>query len=136
MAWDFETDPEFQEKLDWTERFVSEEVEPLDLMYPGLAFTPLTDELRRIVDPLKQQVRDQDLWAAHLGPELGGKGYGQLKLSLMNEILGRSSWAPTIFGTQAPDPGTPRSSPTTAPSSRRRSTWIRCSRERCSPATR
>ncbi len=105
MAWDFETEPEFQEKLDWTERFVSEEVEPLDLLFSGLAFTPLTDELRKIVDPLKQQVRDQDLWAAHLGPELGGKGYGQLKLSLMNEILGRSGWAPVIFGTQAPDTG-------------------------------
>ena len=105
MAWDFETDPEFQEKLDWVESFVSEEVEPLDLLFPGLAFTPLSDELRTVVDPLKQQVRDHDLWAAHLGPELGGKGYGQLKLSLMNEILGRSGWAPVIFGTQAPDTG-------------------------------
>ena len=105
MAWDFETDPEFQEKLDWVESFVSEEIEPLDLLFPGLAFTPLSDELRTVVDPLKQQVRDHDLWAAHLGPELGGKGYGQLKLSLMNEILGRSGWAPVIFGTQAPDTG-------------------------------
>jgi hypothetical protein len=29
--WEFSTEPEFQEKLDWTERFVREEVEPLDL---------------------------------------------------------------------------------------------------------
>src|SRR5258705_12953934 len=28
-----------------------------------------------------------------------------MKLSLMNEILGQSGWAPTIFGTQAPDVG-------------------------------
>ena len=34
------------------------------------------------------------LWAAHLGPELGGQGYGQLKLALMNEILGRSRLGP------------------------------------------
>jgi acyl-CoA dehydrogenase len=54
---------------------------------------------------LKQEVRAHDLWAAHLGPELGGKGYGQVKLALLNEILGRSSWAPIIFGTQAPDTG-------------------------------
>ena len=40
-----------------------------------------------------------------MGPELGGKGYGQLKLALLNEILGLSSWAPIIFGTQAPDTG-------------------------------
>ena len=31
MAWDFETDPEFQEKLDWADEFVRDEVEPLDL---------------------------------------------------------------------------------------------------------
>ena len=30
MAWDFETDAEYQEKLDWVEQFVTEDVEPLD----------------------------------------------------------------------------------------------------------
>jgi hypothetical protein len=50
-------------------------------------------------------VKEQGLWACHLGPELGGQGYGQLKLALMNEILGRSTWAPTVFGTAAPDTG-------------------------------
>jgi acyl-CoA dehydrogenase len=50
-------------------------------------------------------VRRQKLWATHLGPDLGGEGYGQLKLSLLNEILGRSQWAPIIFGCQAPDTG-------------------------------
>ncbi len=39
------------------------------------------------------------------GPELGGEGYGQLKLALLNEILGRSNWAPIVFGCQAPDTG-------------------------------
>ncbi|HEV7758754.1 MAG TPA: acyl-CoA dehydrogenase family protein [Acidimicrobiales bacterium] len=105
MAWDFETEPEFQEMLDWADRFVREEVEPLDVLVPGLEFTPPSAELRKVLDPLKQQVRDHDLWAPHLGPELGGKGYGQLKLSLLNEILGRSAWAPIVFGTQAPDTG-------------------------------
>jgi len=105
MAWDFTTEPEFQEKLDWMDGFVRDEVEPLDLVWGGRAFHPLDDTLRKVVDPLKQQVRDRGLWACHLGPELGGEGYGQLKLSLMNEILGRSQWAPIIFGTQAPDTG-------------------------------
>ena len=49
MAWDFETEPEFQAKLDWADEFVREEVEPLDLIWPGLEFTPL-DETRRKVD--------------------------------------------------------------------------------------
>jgi len=106
MAWDFSTDPEFQEKLDWADSFVREEVEPLDLVWPyPNNYKPLTPERRTVVDPLKQRVRDRELWAAHLGPELGGKGYGQLRLALLNEILGRSTWAPVIFGTQAPDTG-------------------------------
>jgi acyl-CoA dehydrogenase len=103
--WDFETEPEFQAKLDWAGEFVREEVEPLDLLWPALVFTPLDDRLRKVVDPLKERVRDEGLWATHLGPELGGQGYGQVKLCLLNEILGRSGWAPVIFGCQAPDTG-------------------------------
>ncbi|MGZ4710786.1 MAG: acyl-CoA dehydrogenase family protein, partial [Acidimicrobiales bacterium] len=82
-----------------------EEVEPLDLVWHGLEFTPLDDTRRRVIDPLKAEVRRRKLWATHLGPELGGEGYGQLKLALLNEILGRSQWAPIIFGCQAPDTG-------------------------------
>ena len=33
MAWDFSTEPEFQEKLDWIDEFVREEIEPLDLAF-------------------------------------------------------------------------------------------------------
>jgi acyl-CoA dehydrogenase len=103
--WDFETDPQYQELLDWADQFVTEEVEPLDLVWPHLQFTPLDETRREAIDPLKEQVRAKGLWATHLGPELGGQGYGQLKLALLNEILGRSSWAPIIFGCQAPDTG-------------------------------
>ena len=105
MAWDFSTEPEFEKKLDWIRDFVRDEVEPLEVLFPGCEFLPLDDERRRIVDPLKQQVRDQGLWAPHLGPELGGQGFGAVKLTLINEILGRSTWAPIVFGTQAPDTG-------------------------------
>jgi acyl-CoA dehydrogenase len=105
MAWDFETDPEYQEKLDWASGFVREEVEPLDYLFPHQQFVPMTDGQRKIIDPLKDEVRRQGLWATHLGPELGGQGFGQLKLALLNEILGRSLWASNVFGTQAPDTG-------------------------------
>ena len=93
MAWDFETDPEYQKQLDWADEFVREEVEPLDYLFPHKQFDPMTDEMRRIIDPLKDEVRRQGLWATHLGPELGGQGFGQLKLALLNEILGRTLWA-------------------------------------------
>lgn len=90
MAWDFQTDPEYQELLDWADDFVREEVEPLDLVWPDQQFVPLSEVRRKAIDPLKEQVRRKGLWATHLGPELGGQGYGQLKLGLLNEILGRS----------------------------------------------
>jgi acyl-CoA dehydrogenase len=105
MSWDFETEPEFQRKLDWVDTFVCEEVEPLDLLWPHLQYVPLDENRRKVIDPLKEEVRRQGLWATHLGPELGGQGYGQLKLALLNEILGRSQWAPIVFGCQAPDTG-------------------------------
>ena len=105
MSWDFETDPDYQEKLDWADRFVRDEVAPLDMVFPHQQFVPLDDGKRKIIDPLKDEVRRQGLWATHLGPELGGQGFGQLKLALLNEILGRSSWAPIVFGCQAPDTG-------------------------------
>jgi acyl-CoA dehydrogenase len=105
MSWDFETEPEYQVQLDWANEFVRNEVEPLDLVFKDLQFVPPDKNLRRVIDPLKDEVRRHNLWATHLTPDLGGEGHGQLKLSLLNEILGRSSWAPIIFGCQAPDTG-------------------------------
>ncbi|ROO87449.1 acyl-CoA dehydrogenase [Actinocorallia herbida] len=105
--WDFSTDPEFQKKLDWMARFVREECEPLDLLFPhgGDPYDTENKAARAILKPLQEQVKAQGLWACHLGPELGGAGFGQVKLALMNEIIGRSYWAPTVFGTAAPDTG-------------------------------
>ena len=101
MAWDFETEPEFQEQLDWTRAFLDEHILPLETID-----LEVTDEQwKALTAPLKQQVKDRGLWACHLDPELGGQGFGQVKLGLMHEILGRSSIAPTIFGNNAPDSG-------------------------------
>ena len=88
--WDFQTEPEFQEKLDWMDTFIREEIEPLDQVLDVNVFESPTGGLRELVNQLKQEVRDRDLWACHLEPELGGQGYGQVKLALMNELLGRS----------------------------------------------
>ncbi|HET9732752.1 MAG TPA: acyl-CoA dehydrogenase family protein [Acidimicrobiales bacterium] len=104
MAWDFSTDPEFQEQLDWVEQFCREEIEPLDLVFPG-AVRSRDPRMKALVDPLKQQVKDRGLWALFLDENLGGPGFGQLKLALLNEILGRYGSAPSIFGTAAPDTG-------------------------------
>ena len=75
MAWDFSTEPQFQTKLDWIQQFCDEKVE------------------------------DPGLWALFLDEELGGPGFGQLKLALVNEILGKYPAAPQLFGAAAPDTG-------------------------------
>src|SRR5262249_43305330 len=49
MAWDFETDPEYQEQLDWADEFVREEIEPLDYVFPHLQFTQLDDTRRKVI---------------------------------------------------------------------------------------
>ena len=128
MAIDFSIEPEFQTKLDWMDRFVTEEVEPLDLYFRDTVspFDRTNATANALVHPLQRQVQEQDLWACHLGPELGGPGYGQVKLALMNEILGRSLWGQIVFGCQAPTPATPRSWPTTAPRSSASGTCGRC----------
>ena len=104
---DFRVDPDFQAKLDWMAKFVREEIEPLDLLFPsaGAMYDTKNQKARALIAPLREQVKAQGLWACHLPPELGGKGFGQLKLALMNEIIGRCSWAPTVFGCAAPDTG-------------------------------
>ena len=104
MAWDFSTDPDYAEQLAWVETFVREECEPLDLVIEESH--DLNDPVRQaLIPPLQRTVKDRGLWATHLGPQLGGPGYGQVKLALLNEILGRSECAPIVFGSQAPDSG-------------------------------
>ena len=96
MSWEFETDAEFEEHLAWMREFMREEVEPLGLVYPHDVYKmPQSEDIKLLLKPLKQAVKDRGLWAAHLGPDLGGLGYGQVKLALMNEIMARSPWGPT-----------------------------------------
>jgi acyl-CoA dehydrogenase len=104
MSWDFETDPEFQRELDWVDAFVTEEVEPLEHVIEH-AWNMKDPVRQKLIPPLQEQVRERGLWACHLGPNLGGPGYGQVKLALLNEILGRTHAAPIVFGCQAPDSG-------------------------------
>src|SRR5689334_10774031 len=101
MAWDFSTEPEFEAKLAWMREFVREEIWPLEMVFGELD----QRQIDAIYAPLQARVKDQGLWAAHLPPELGGQGFGQVKLGLMHEILGSSPFAPNAFGCQAPDSG-------------------------------
>ena len=101
MAWDFSTEPAFQQQLDWMREFVREEIWPLETLVGDIGH----DGLIRAMRPLQEQVRERGLWAAHLDPELGGQGFGQVKLGLMHEVLGTTPIAPLAFGNAAPDSG-------------------------------
>ncbi len=81
--------------------FVRERIWPLETLVGELGI----DGLRRALVPMQDEVRSQGLWAAHLDSELGGQGFGQVKLGLMHEILGTSPVAPLAFGNAAPDSG-------------------------------
>jgi acyl-CoA dehydrogenase len=99
MAWDFSTEPDFQSQLDWMAAFVREEIQPLETLDLE------TPQLDRALRPLQARAKERGLWAAHLPPQLGGQGFGQVRLGLMHEILGTSPFAPSAFGCQAPDSG-------------------------------
>ena len=102
MAWDFETEPEQEERLRWMREFMREEVFPLEVLQEELDEATFFTHLRKLQD----RVKEAGLWAAHLPPELGGQGKGQIELALMHEVIGSSIWwGPIVFGSQAPDSG-------------------------------
>ena len=99
MAWDFSTEPDFEEKLVWMRSFVREEIFPLETL--DLTY----EQVLTLIRPLQEEVKRKELWAAHLSRDLGGMGFGQVRLGLMHEILGQSPYAPVVFGNNAPDSG-------------------------------
>jgi acyl-CoA dehydrogenase len=104
MAWDFETPADVQERLDWADAFVREEVELLDYLIADPR--DLDDPIRRrLIPPLQEIVKQKGMWASHLAKEDGGSGVGHVEATLLNEILGRTNCGPTVFGCQSPDAG-------------------------------
>jgi acyl-CoA dehydrogenase len=99
MPIDFSVEPEFQEKLDWIAALLRDEIYPLEVLELNHA------QLLQMVAPLRERVVAEQLWAPHLAPDLGGQGFGQVKMGLIHELLGRSRIAPFVFGCQAPDSG-------------------------------
>ena len=62
MAWDFETEPEFQEKLDWIDAFTREEIEPLAFVL-GNPYDLTCPKRRKLIPPLQEEVKSRGLWA-------------------------------------------------------------------------
>ena len=133
MAWDFSTDPEFQQQLDWMRDLVRDEVWPIETVFDELG----EDGFRAAIAPLQERVKERGLWAAHLPPELGGQGFGQVKLGLMHEILGSSPVrARGVRQRRAGLAATARSSRSRARRTRRSATCTRCWRATCAARSR
>jgi acyl-CoA dehydrogenase len=99
MTWGFPADPAFERELDWVRDFMRTQVWPLEVL-------ELEDkEFEVVLRRLQEKVKERRLWAAHLPPELGGQGLGQVRLAHLNEMIGSSFWGPYVFGCQAPDSG-------------------------------
>ncbi len=63
------------------------------------------DDAEGLLKSLQSRVKSDGMWAPFIGPEAGGTGTGFLPYAYINEILGRSPFAPRAFGCQAPDTG-------------------------------
>jgi len=79
-------------------------------IYPNEAFfhehhPRKSTEGAALVKELQAKTRAMGMWAPHLPAEAGGMGIGFMPYVYMNEILGRSTYAPMAFGSQAPDSG-------------------------------
>src|SRR3954454_9436282 len=104
MAWDFPPVPKFKNKLDWVADFCENELAPFDTVF-AYAIRTRDPAVKAEVKKLQDQIKAQGLWAVVLDEELGGPGYRQVKLALLNEILARYQGAPAFFACQAPDTG-------------------------------
>ncbi len=97
---DFSIPPELEAMRDRTTAFMDEFVYPNESQLVEDEGLPV--ELER---DLQRRVKALGLWAPHLPREWGGMGIGFIGQALINEIVGRSVFAPRLFGNAAPDAG-------------------------------
>ncbi len=92
--------PEIRELRAKVKAFMEEHIYPNEpLFHRG------GPEAEALMKHLQARVKAMGMWAPHLPKEAGGMGIGFLPYVYMNEILGRSPYAPRAFGSQAPDSG-------------------------------
>jgi alkylation response protein AidB-like acyl-CoA dehydrogenase len=104
---DFAIPPHVEEIRAWARQFIEEKVIPWEaegFRYDEEHF-PLCSEDHPYIRELQAQVKAKGYWAMHLPSEAGGRGLNVMEYGLVNEIIGRSYFAPRVFGCNAPDSG-------------------------------
>ncbi|MCH8901308.1 MAG: acyl-CoA dehydrogenase family protein [Chloroflexi bacterium] len=97
---DFSLSPEIKELRQKTTDFMEEQIYPNEsIFHEGGA------EAEELMKELQAKTKAMGMWAPHLPAEADGMDIGFLAYAYINEILGRSPYAPRAFGAQAPDSG-------------------------------
>ena len=81
--------------------FVREEIYPLETLDLD------HHEFRQLIKPLQEEVKEQGLWAAHLGPELGGQGMARSSSASCTRSSVVASSRRTSSAARHPTPATP-----------------------------
>ncbi len=97
---DFNVSPEIKEMRRKAKAFLDEKIIPNE---PALSEHDANASA--LMKDLQAQAKATGMWAMFIGPEAGGTGQGFLPYAYVNEILGRSPFAPRAFGCAAPDTG-------------------------------
>ncbi len=93
-------DPAFLDRRAQVRAFMEEHV------YPNEAALAREDDAAdTVIGELRALARSAGIWAPHLPEEAGGTGSGFMEYALLNEEIGRSTWAQLVFNCQAPDAG-------------------------------
>ncbi len=100
MPIDFTLAPEIKDQRRKVKSFIDEHIIPNEGVLSE--HNANSDALMK---ELQSRVKAMGMWALFIGPEAGGTGTGFLPYAFINEILGRSPFAPRAFGSAAPDTG-------------------------------
>ncbi|MDZ7728382.1 MAG: acyl-CoA dehydrogenase family protein [Dehalococcoidia bacterium] len=90
-------------RREYVKKFLEEHIYPNERLFGGLEHNDPEAEAK--MKELQQITKKDGYWAPHLVAEAGGMGIGFLPYAYMNEVIGRSAYAPRAFGSQAPDSG-------------------------------
>jgi alkylation response protein AidB-like acyl-CoA dehydrogenase len=98
---DFEISEKMSVILDMVDRFIEEEVIPLE----GPMLHGDEAALAAGVAKAQQHVREMGLWSPNHPVELGGQGLTMVEHGMLSESLGRTPLGHLVFNAQAPDAG-------------------------------
>ena len=104
---DFAIPPRLEELRARVRGFVDERVlprEPEWLRWEEERYPACVEDSPEI-RALQGAARAMGVWAGHLPTEAGGMGLSVTEYGLLNEVIGRSYFAPRVFGSNAPDSG-------------------------------